>query len=600
MEKILDRSQIQENDKWDVDSLYPDIHLWYQDLERCKKMLEDLTAMKETFLTTSEKFREAILLDDKLSRLIEKVYIYTNLKSDEDKANAIYQELNGKASILYQEYQEKTAFFMPMMLKEETTKIESFINQEKQLEPYRHYIMSILKYKGHTLSEEEERVLAAFSRTLSSGSDAASYLMDADMRFGNITDETGKEIELTSSNYSIFVRSKNRNVRKQAFTRMLEVYGSFKNTLTATLAGVINSSSVSARLNHFNSSLEAALFANQIPVSLYENLIESVHRYLPLLYDYFKVKKEMLGVDEFHLYDGYVSTVKDIDKKYPFETGKKLVLEALAVLGEEYSSVLETAFNDGWIDKYPNRGKRSGAYSSGCYDTKPYVLLNYTEAYDDVSTLAHELGHSMHSHFSIQYNDYINCSYPIFLAEIASTVNELLFSYYMEKNTENKTEKMAILNERLDMFKGTIFRQTMFAEFEKYLHEMTDRGEIITAENASNEYYKLNQLYFGENVVVDKEISYEWLRIPHFYTPFYVYQYATGLSIASYIAKNILEKTEGFREKYIEFLKSGGRNYPLEVLKIIDVDLSDTKIFDEAMEMFKETLDTFKKLNENE
>ena len=378
---------------------------------------------------------------------------------------------------------------------------------------------------------------------------------------------------------------------------MQKTFGSFKNNLTTTLTSVINYASTSARLNHFDSSLARALYANNIPTSLYHNLIEVVHNHLPSLYHYFEVKKQLLGVDEFHLYDGYVSTVKEIDKKYPFEEGKRLVLEALSVLGEEYISILKTAFTDGWIDKYPNRGKTSGAYSSGMYDTLPFVLLNYTDEYDDVSTLAHELGHSMHSYLSNHNNDYINANYPIFLAEIASTVNELLFSYYMEEHTSDQNEKKAILNERLDMFKGTIFRQTMFAEFELSLHEKVDHQVILTADALSEEYYNLNKLYFGEGVVVDDAIRYEWLRIPHFYRPFYVYQYATGLSIAGYIASNILKKTPGFKEKYLELLKSGGKDYPGELLKMIGIDLEKKDFLEDALVMFEETLRSFETLN---
>ena len=375
------------------------------------------------------------------------------------------------------------------------------------------------------------------------------------------------------------------------------MYGEFKNTLTSTLAATCESLSVSSKLRKFNSSLEASLFDDFIPTSLYDNLITVVHKNLPNLYNYFEIKRKLLKLDEFHLYDGYVSTIKEIDKKYSFEEAEELVKKALSILGEEYSQVLNKAFKEGYIDKYPNLNKRSGAYSSGSYDTKPFILLNYTETYNDVSTLAHELGHSMHSYFSNQYNSYEESSYPIFLAEIASTVNELLFSYYMEEQAKTKDEKLSILNERLDTFKSTVFRQTMFAEFERYIHDLTDKGEVLTADAICNYYYELNKLYFGENVVIDEEVQFEALRIPHFYTPFYVYKYATGLSIASYIAKNILNHTPNFKEKYIEFLKSGGRDYPLEVLKIIDIDLSDTKVFDEAMNMFKETLDKFISLN---
>ena len=552
MEKLLDRSEIRPEDKWDVESIYKNIEEWEKDAIKCKELIDTLASKKETFLNSSKDFKEFMLLDSELARLLDKVYLYTSLKSNEDMANATYQELNGKAALIYQDYQEKTSFVVPMMLKENPAKIETYLNEEEELLPFRHNVMDILRYKKHHLTEEQDKVLAAFSKTLSAGSDTASFLMDADMRFGDIT-----------------------------------------------LASVVNESSTHARLTNFKSSLEASLYANDIPTALYDNLINVVHKHLPLLYKYYDVKKEILGLEDFHLYDGYVNCVKKVSKKYSFEEGKELVLDALKVLGDEYINVLKTAFTDGWIDKYPNRGKTSGAYSSGCYDTKPFVLLNYTNNYDDVSTLAHELGHSMHSYFSIHYNDYENHSYPLFLAEIASTVNELLLSYYMENKVETKEEKLTILNERLDLFKATVFRQTMFAEFEKYIHNKADNNEILTADNLAEYYYQLNKKYFGDKVLVDDVVRYEWLRIPHFYRPFYVYQYATGLSIASYIAKNILEGKEGFRDKYILFLKSGGRDYPLEVLKIIDVDLKDTKVFEDAMSMFKETLERFSELSKN-
>ena len=599
MEKLLDRSAIKPEDKWDVESIYKNIEEWEKDAIKCKELIDTLASKKETFLNSSKDFKEFMLLDSELARLLDKVYLYTSLKSNEDMANATYQELNGKAALIYQDYQEKTSFVVPMMLKENPAKIETYLNEEEELLPFRHNVMDILRYKKHHLTEEQDKVLAAFSKTLSAGSDTASFLMDADMRFGDITLANGEKIELTDSNYGIYLRDKDRETRRQAFIRMHEVYGSFKNTLNATLASVVNESSTHARLTNFKSSLEASLYANDIPTALYDNLINVVHKHLPLLYKYYDVKKEILGLEDFHLYDGYVNCVKKVSKKYSFEEGKELVLDALKVLGDEYINVLKTAFTDGWIDKYPNRGKTSGAYSSGCYDTKPFVLLNYTNNYDDVSTLAHELGHSMHSYFSIHYNDYENHSYPLFLAEIASTVNELLLSYYMENKVETKEEKLTILNERLDLFKATVFRQTMFAEFEKYIHNKADNNEILTADNLAEYYYQLNKKYFGDKVLVDNVVRYEWLRIPHFYRPFYVYQYATGLSIASYIAKNILEGKEGFRDKYILFLKSGGRDYPLEVLKIIDVDLKDTKVFEDAMSMFKETLERFSELSKN-
>lgn len=596
MEKVLERSEVKKEDTWDVESIYQNIEDWQEDYEECRKDITCLAEQKDSFLKDSKHFKDFILLSDKVERKLEKVYVYASLKNNEDTANTKYQELLGQGSNLYQEYDEKTNFVVPLILKEDKKKIESFIDSEEELTPFRHTIEDILRYQGHNLSEVEEKVIAAYNTVLTSASKTADMLMDADMRFGNILDEEGNEVELTQSNYGIYLRSNDRRVRKDAFEKMNQVFGSFKNTLTSTLESTVKCNSTTARLKNFPSSLELSLFKNNIPTTLYHNLISVVHNNLEPLYKYFNIKKRKLGLKEFHLYDGYVSTVTDITKRYSFEDGKKLVLDALSVLGDDYIETLKNAFSERWVDIYPNRGKTSGAYSSGAYDTKPFVLLNYTGDYNDVSTLAHELGHSMHSYLSNTHNEHTNASYPIFLAEIASTVNELLLSYYMERHANTKEEKLAILNERLDIFKATIYRQTMFAEFELYMHDAVDKGEVLTAEKLCDKYYELNKLYFGDGVVVDDDIRYEWLRIPHFYRPFYVYQYATGLSIASYIAKNILEEKEGFRDKYLEFLSSGGKDDPLEILKIIDVDLTDTKVFEESLTMFKETVNTFEHL----
>ena len=593
MEKVLDRSEVKKENQWDLERIYQNVDYWQEDYDKCKSLLDELLDLKEHFLDDSKHFKDFILLDDKLERLLEKVYVYASLKNNEDLTNPQYQELIGKSLNLYQEIGEKTNFVRPAILKEDKNKILGFIDEEKELEPFRYTIMTLLRYKDHSLNEKEEKIISAYATVLDSASKTFDMLRGADMRFGNILDEEGQEVELTESSYSIFLRSHDRNVRKNAFLQLYKVYEGFKNTLNSTLEAVVNNHSTTARLRNFNSSLELGLFGDNIPTTLYKNLIDSVHNHLDSLYKYYDIKKKLLGVDEYHLYDVYVSVVPGINKKYSFEEGRDLVVNALSVLGDDYINILKTAFTDGWIDRYPNRGKSSGAFSSGSYDTLPYVLLNYTETYNDVSTLAHELGHSMHTYLSNQNNDYVNARYSIFLAEIASTVNELLFSYYMEKHSTDKKEKLAILNERLDLFKATIYRQVMFGEFELFIHEEGDKGNILIADKLSDYYYELNKTYFGDGVSVDREIRYEWLRIPHFYSPFYVYKYATGLSIASYIVKNILDGTEGFTDKYLEFLKSGGSDDPLEILKVIDVDLSDTKVFDDALEMFDDTINSF-------
>lgn len=597
MERLLERNEVDQKDKWDLESIYKSLNDLKEDCNQVEKNTSSLEKQQDSFTFSSKNFLNFLELYSATTRIFERLYTYAIRKSDEDLGNSIYQELSGKVQNLYQTFQEKTSFATPTILECDKAKILSYFDEEKSLEKYRHNIEDILRYKEHTLSKQEEKIVSAYAKVIDSSSDTASYLMDADLKFAKIKDNNNKLVELNSSNYSIYLKDKVRRVRKAAFINYHRSYGSVKNTLTSTLATTSEALSISSKLRHYTSSLEESLFLDNVPVELYNNLIETIHKNLPSLYEYYQVKQKLLNLKKFHIYDSYVSVTEQDNKEYSFEEGQKIVLDALSILGDEYQTVLKTAFTDGWIDKYPNKNKKSGAYSSGGYDTKPFVLLNYTNTYNDVSTLAHELGHSMHTYFSNKYNTYGNHEYPIFLAEIASTVNEMLLSHYMEEKSKTKEEKLSVLEERLNTFKGTIFRQTMFAEFEKYIHELTDKGEILTTDNICNYYYDLNKLYFGNKVVLDEEIKYECLRIPHFYSPFYVYKYATGLSIASYIAENIINKTEGFREKYIEFLKASGRDYPLEALKIIGVDLKDTKVFDEAMNVFRKTLDEFIELS---
>ena len=596
MDKIKLREEISSSDKWNIEEIYKDIDEFNTDYQKAKKELEVLLDLEKKFLDNSKNFKDFFLQDEKINRILEKLSVYANCKSDEDKSNSIYQELAGKITNLYAEYSEKTADIIPRMLACDKERILKYIEEEQELASYKYPIEKILAGKDHTLSEEVEKVISAYSPVLDSSYYTSSYLRNADLRFDKIKDENNKEVELTESNYSIYIRSKDRNIRHDAFNKLYKEYEGLKNTLTSTYNTTVTNDSITSRLRNYNSSIEMYLKPKNIPIELYDNLIKVVRKNLNTLYEYYDLKKEILNLDEYHLYDTYVSIVKENNKKYSFDEAKELVLKALSVYGDEYINILKTAFTDGWIDKYPNKGKRGGAYSTGSYDTYPYVLLNYTEDYNDVSTLAHELGHSMHTYLNNKANPYITANYPIFLAEIASTTNELLLSHYMYEKSTSKEEKLAILNEKLELFKATIYRQTMFAEFEKIVHEYVDKGNILTSDYLCDIYYKLNKDYFGNNVVVDDDIKYEWLRIPHFYTPFYVYQYATSLSIACYVYKNIINKTPGFVEKYLNFLSSGGKNYPLEVLKLIDIDLCDTKVFESALNDFKETLEEFKNI----
>ena len=594
--KILTRKEVKKEDKWNIDAVYGSIEEFNNDVKLLEKELDKLVSMEKSFLSNSKEFSEFFIQDEKVSRLLEKLSIYANCKNDEDKGNSVYQELKGKIINLFALYNEKTSSVIPKIIKEDTETINRYVLEQESLKPYKHFFDTIINRKTHTLDEKVEKALSMYQPVLSASGQTSSYLTNADLKLGMIKDEEGNDVFLTEANYSTYIKSPNRDVRKQTFENLYSAYSGVINTLSSTYSTTVNKDSITAKLRNYDNSISMYLNPNKIPIELYNNLISVVRNNLDTLYNYYDLKKDILNLDEFHLYDSYAKVVKDNDRKYTFDEAKDIVIKALSVYGDEYINVLKTAFSDGWIDKYPNKGKKSGAYSTGSVDTMPYVLLNFTGDYNDVSTLAHELGHSMHTYFTVKNNPYITADYPIFLAEIASTTNELLLSHYMYEHSASKDEKLSILNEKLDLFKATIYRQTMFAEFEKNAHDYVDSGNILTKDYLDDMYYDLNKTYFGPNVVVDEDIKYEWSRIPHFYTPFYVYQYATSLSISCYVALNIINKTPGFVEKYLEFLQSGGRDYPLEVLKIIDVDLKDTKVFESALEDFKNTLDEFKKI----
>ena len=590
------RSEVREEDTWNLELIYENLEAYNKDYVRLEKMLPIVEEDCNNLLNDSKSFAKYYKDIEEFARILDKMFTYAHCKKDEDTADSTYQELYDKTVIIYTKFSEITSSVIPKIIKEDEKKVRDFIEKEETLKPYKHEIDSILRQKKHALSEEQEKIIAAYTPVFGVADNAYSYLTNADMKFKNIIDEEGNEVEFNENSYSRYIVSKNRDVRKNAFKNLFEGYKSFENTITCLYSSVLNQDSINAKLRGYNSSIESYLDGKNIEVKLYENLIKSVRSNLKNLYKYFDLKKEMIGLDEFHLYDGYVSVIKSIDKKYTFEEAKEIVLDALKVYGDEYTNKLKEAFDNRWIDKYPNKNKRSGAYSTGSYDTLPYVMLNYTDEYNDVSTLAHELGHSMHTYFASKNQPFATHDYVIFLAEIASTTNELILNDYMYKKAKTKEEKLAILNEKLDLFKATLYRQTMFAEFEKEAHDYVDKGGVVTSTYLNDLYYKLNKDYFGDNVVVDDEIKYEWIRIPHFYSPFYVYQYATSLSIACYVASNILNNTPDFKEKYLELLKSGGKDYPLELLKIIDINLDDTKVFDSANKMFNDTLDEFVKI----
>jgi oligoendopeptidase F len=491
---------------------------------------------------------------------------------------------------------EETSFIVPEMLNTDYEVVKKYIEEDNRLKTYAFDLESLFRNKEHTLSEKEEKIITLASTAMGTGDDVFYNLDNSDIHLGKIKNENNELVEVTNANYNEFMNSKDRNVRIAAFKAMYGYFASLKNTFAASLKGNIKEDFFSSKVRKYNSPLEESLFADNIDISVYDKLIQTVHKHLPEMYEYMKVKKEILKLDEMHMYDIYVDLVDTETSKIPLEEGKKIIFEALKPLGEQYINDLKKAFSEKWIDIYPNIGKKSGAYSWGCYDSYPYLLMNYTDNVDSVSTMAHELGHSMHSYYSNKKQDYANHNYPIFLAEIASTTNEILLNEYCYRNALTKEEKVLYLTELLEKIRTTIYRQTMFAEFEKIMHDKEEQGISLTEEEFSNTYYELNKLYYGDNVVSDEEIRYEWARIPHFYTSFYVYKYATGLSCAIKIATDILNNKPRALENYLDFLSSGGSDYPLNILKKTGIDITTGEAIEDALKVFDQKIKELKNL----
>lgn len=590
------RNQIDEQYKWDLTKIFKTEQEFHNEYEILKKEIKKMEKYNNHLLDSADTLYEAIDLYHKLARKMEKLYMYSHLNYDSETNNTKYDTNNQLIENLYQDFSIIVSYIEPQLQK--CKNIEKFIEEQPKLKEYNRFFNDIFRYTKHTLNESEEKLLSQFSNVLGQSSETYEKLTDTDLQLGTIKDEDGNLVELTDSNYSVYLQSKDRRVREDAFKLMHNSYKGFINTITSTYKNFVEYTKVNAKVRNYNSSLEASLFSDNVNVSIYNNLIDTVSNNIEPLYKYYELKKEVLKLDEFHLYDNYVDLINIDQTNFTFDEAKELVLNALKVLGSDYIEDLEQAFTQKWIDIYPNKSKRSGAYSSGGYDTYPYLLLNYQGKLDDVSTLAHELGHSMHSYYSRKNNPYQESNYEIFVAEVASTVNELLLCKYILKNSTNDKEKLNILNRMLDLLKGTLFRQTMFAEFEKITHEMVENEEILTSKNLSELYYDLNKKYFGDNVIVDEEIKYEWARIPHFYYNFYVYKYATGISAACYIVNSILSKDEKALENYKKFLTLGGSMDPVDELKVAGVDMNDKEVILSAIKMFDETVKEFKEIYE--
>lgn len=596
MEKEMLRSEQKIENTWDLSKIYASISDYEKDYDVVKKLMVNISKYQTHILDSSKSLLELLDLDQKTERIIGKMANYAYRKYDEDLSNVDSQKLVGNFDKLYTEYSQNGSFIVPEILKGDYSLIEKYIKEEEGLKEYELLLKRIFRNKPHVLSEKEENIISSMQLIAGEPEKIAGIIRNSELQFQTIKDENGNEVKLTNENFMIYLKSRDRRVRKDAFEALYSSYNKYKETLAETLQGHVMVLSNSSKLRGFSSSKEASLFSNRVNTKVYDNLIKVVHDRMNVVYDYFKLKKEALKLDDFCLYDTYVNLEEGIDKKYTYEEAKKIVLDVVKVFGEDYQKTVQSAFDNRWIDIYPNKAKRGGAYSSGSYDTLPYILLNFQGEYNDVSTLIHEMGHSMHSYYSNQNNPYLYSGYKIFVAEVASTVNEMLLNYYMLEHASDNKEKRAILSDMMDLFKSTIYRQTMFSEFEDFIFNEFENGNVLTNELLSNKYYELNKLYFGDDVIINDDIKYEWERIPHFYYDFYVYQYATGLSAACYIVKRILNHEENAVSDYLKFLSTGDSMDPIEELKVAGVDMEDEKVINGAIDMFQEIINEYRSL----
>lgn len=583
-------------DTWCLEDMFESDDFWEEEFGRLQRMIFQYEDFEGTLGESADRLLEYLKFNDETNLLMERLYVYANMRYHQDMANSMYQEFAARVQKLMVEMSGASAFAEPEILEITTEKINVFFNENPELETYKRYISEILRGKNHTLDKKTETILAKSRQMANAAENIFSMYNGADIKFPSITTEEGEEIEITHGNFVPLLESTDREVRKAAFEGVYETYGKMRNTLAATFAANLDQANFYAQVRNFSSAREMYLYGSNIPESVYDNLIETVHKNMDKMHKYVSLRKKILDVSELHMYDLYTPIAKAPDTKYSFEAAKDIVLEGLAPMGEEYIKVLEEGFDNRWIDVYENEGKRSGAYSWGAYGTHPYVLMNYHGTLDHVFTLAHEMGHAIHSYYSDANQPYVNAGYKIFVAEVASTCNESLLIQHLLKITEDEEEKAYLINHFLEQFKGTLYRQTMFAEFEKIAHSMVQNGEGVTADRLCEIYYNLNKEYFGDDIVIDKEIELEWARIPHFYNPFYVYQYATGLSAAIALSKRILEEGKPAVEDYMKFLTGGSSQDPIELLKIAGVDMTSSEPIETALELFGNLLDELQKM----
>lgn len=592
IQELPHRKDVKVEDTWDLTPIFKSDSHWEEEFKAVSNKLEKVVELKGTLTKSADDLLKGLKFKDDLQYRLEHLYVYAHLSFDTDTTNSFYQAMNGKIMGLLARFGAEFSFFDTEILSASEDLIRGYIEENEGLKLYEHQFEILFKNRPHILSEKEERILASMGEVLSNPSQTFGMINNADIEFPEVSLEDGTKAPLSHGRYGLLMESKNRDVRKEAFTKMHETYAKLNNTLASTLSGQVKIHNLNAGLRGFDSARHAALFRNHIEESVFEALINGIHENIDLLHDYVTLREKALKLDDIQMYDIYVPMVEDVDLKFTYEEAQEIILDALSVLGDEYHAVLKRAFNERWIDIRENKGKRSGAYSSGTYGTNPYILMNWQDNIDNLFTLAHELGHSVHSYFTRKYQPYIYGDYSIFLAEVASTTNEnLLLNYLLDQYEEPKV-RAYLLNHYLDSVKGTVFRQTQFAEFEHMIHVKDQKGETLTADHLNQMYWDLNKFYYGESISTE-EIQYEWSRIPHFYYNYYVYQYATGFSAATLFSETIYNG--GDVKPYLDFLKAGSHKYPIDVLKDAGVDMTQTTAVDKTLEMFGKRL---KELNE--
>lgn len=591
----MKRSEISDEYKWSVKDLYSSDELWNNDYEKALKSTQEKSSFEGCVMDSADTLVDALSESEKDDYITERLYVYAFMRYYEDTSDGTYQQMSGKAQMLAVKMSEKYSFLVPEIMAADDDKVARFLDSDK-IKPYRHLLCDMLAKKEHTCSQKEEKLLAMASQMADSPSDIFSKFNNADVKFGKVHDEHGDEKELTSAGFSVFMESRDRNVRKEAFYALYRQYKSYINTLAASYYGNVKQAVFFANARNYESTLQMYLSGSFIPESVYTNLIDTVNNNLDKMHDYISLRKKTLGVDELHFYDIYAPLTSDYTVKVSYENAKETVLDALKILGDDYVSQVKKGYESGWVDVYENDGKRSGAFSWGAYGTHPYIFLNYTETLNDIFTLIHETGHAMHTYYSNETQPYTYAGYKIFVAEVASTCNEVILIDYLLKHSRSDEEKKYLYGHYLEQFKGTLFRQTMFAEFEMITHRMAQDGEVLNAESLCGTYKKLNEKYFGKDMVIDEEIAYEWARIPHFYTPFYVYQYATGFSAAVAIATKIINGDKEVLHGYREFLKGGSSMHPIELLSLCKIDMSKPDVIQDALNVFGSLIEDFKKI----